>query len=300
MVITVSCTACAASFPVDPNKVPEGGVYARCSECANIFRVERPTSEAPGSDMAVPASEAAGEVAAAREDEFLEGDPFSVGVRTEEDAGGSTAEAESGEAPEPAIGNDAMPEWASGLEEPAAEVEPLPEATGWGEVAPSDDVGSGVEPEREHASELEREPEPEAFPEPSGWAEPDSETASWTELEAQDTTEQALPDPVPAPEPLHAAEPETPVQGFTFGKRDPMDKARRLARVLVSDMVMYNSERHRQALATGTLQEDFEEEIEKSWKEFVEQVGPEIAEGEGRKFWSQALNDILAKGASVF
>ena len=90
------------------------------------------------------------------------------------------------------------------------------------------------------------------------------------------------------------------MQGFTFGKRDPTDKAKRLARVLVSDMIMYNAERHQNALAAGTLGPDFEEEIAKSWKEFVDQVGDEIAGGPGRAFWTDALNDILAKGKQVF
>src|SRR5690606_30358270 len=93
---------------------------------------------------------------------------------------------------------------------------------------------------------------------------------------------------------------EVPVQGFTFGKRDPTDKARRLARVLVSDMIMYNAERHQVALAQGTLAVDFQEEIDKSWKEYVDQVGPGMAEGEGRAFWVHARNDILAKGENVF
>ena len=105
-----------------------------------------------------------------------------------------------------------------------------------------------------------------------------------------------------APEAETAApEPSKPaVQGFTFGKRDPTDKAKRLARVLVSDMIMYNAERHQSALAAGTLVQDFEEEIDKSWKEYVEQVGEDLANGDGRQFWTQALNDILAKGQEVF
>ena len=32
----------------------------------------------------------------------------------------------------------------------------------------------------------------------------------------------------------------------------------------------------------------------------AEQLGTEIADGEGRRFWTQALNDILAKGEQVF
>jgi hypothetical protein len=101
-------------------------------------------------------------------------------------------------------------------------------------------------------------------------------------------------------EPPEAVEESPTVQGFTFGKRDPTDKAKRLARVLVSDMIMYNAERHQSALAAGTLVQDFEEEIEKSWKEYVDQVGAEMADGEGRGYWTRALNDILAKGDEVF
>lgn len=168
MVITITCPSCSTSFPVDPAKIPEGGVNARCSSCGDVLRVEKPTvSEA----LAVP--------------------------------------------------------------------------------------------------------------------RPTSPTVS------EVATFEAAP---PAAEP----EAKPAVTGFTFGKRDPADKARRLARVLVSDMIMYNTERHQSALAAGTLVQDFEEEIDKSWKEFVEQVGSDLANGKGRGFWTQALNDILAKGQEVF
>jgi len=112
--------------------------------------------------------------------------------------------------------------------------------------------------------------------------------------------EVAPPAPEATPPAPEAAAPTAQEHGFRFGKRDPTDKAKRLARVLVSDMIMYNAERHKTALEKGTLQEDFDDEIEKSWKEFVEQVGAEIAEGPGRAFWSDALNDILAKGQKIF
>ncbi len=85
---------------------------------------------------------------------------------------------------------------------------------------------------------------------------------------------------------------------FTFGKRDPHEKARRLARVLVSDMITYNPDRHTRALEQNTLRDDFEEEIAKSWQEYVDQVGPEIAES--TDYWTRALNDVLAKGEELF
>jgi len=95
-----------------------------------------------------------------------------------------------------------------------------------------------------------------------------------------------------------AAEAPAKAPAFTFGKRDPHDKAKRLARVLVSDMITYNPDRHARALENRTLKEDFEDEISKSWQEYVDQVGQEIAES--TDYWTQALNDVLAKGEKVF
>ena len=66
----------------------------------------------------------------------------------------------------------------------------------------------------------------------------------------------------------------------------------------MSDIVTYNAERHERALAGGTLQQDFEDEIEKSWKEYVEQVGDDIAGS--TTYWKEALNEVLAKGKQIF
>jgi hypothetical protein len=63
-------------------------------------------------------------------------------------------------------------------------------------------------------------------------------------------------------------------------------------------MIMYNPERHERALAGGTLKEDFADEIAKSWREYVDQVGEHTARG--NSFWTDALNEILARGEQVF
>lgn len=111
--------------------------------------------------------------------------------------------------------------------------------------------------------------------------------------------EPAAAPPPPAPEPevgfrMEVDLPSAPAGGTAFGRRDPHEKARRLARVLVSDMVTYHRERHARALAAGTLPEDFDEEIRKSWEEYVAQVGRELAEE--TTYFRDALNDILAGG----
>jgi hypothetical protein len=83
-----------------------------------------------------------------------------------------------------------------------------------------------------------------------------------------------------------------------FLSRDPRQKARRLARALVSDMIVYQPEKRQQALMAGTLKESFAEEIRKSWEEYVEQVGEEMADS--TPFFTEALNEILAGGQRVF
>ena len=106
--------------------------------------------------------------------------------------------------------------------------------------------------------------------------------------------------PPPREVPLQEDAPDTPAlasaetpptAGPLFGRRDPMDKAQRLARVLVSDIVLYNPDRHRLAMNTGRAREEFAEEIRKSWTEYVEQVGEEIATS--TSFFDDALTEIL-------
>jgi L-amino acid N-acyltransferase YncA len=83
-----------------------------------------------------------------------------------------------------------------------------------------------------------------------------------------------------------------------FLSQDPAARARRLARALISDMVVYHPAKRREGLATGALKALFEEEIRKSWEEYVDQVGRELAES--TPYFNDALNEILADGRAVF
>lgn len=83
-----------------------------------------------------------------------------------------------------------------------------------------------------------------------------------------------------------------------FGRRDPDERARRLARALVSDIVAYFPDRRERALRAGTLRTEFREEIRKSWEEYVAQVGEEMAKK--TPYFRAALNEILAGGQHVF
>jgi predicted Zn finger-like uncharacterized protein len=296
MVITVTCPSCSASFPVDPNKIPEGGVNVRCSSCREIFRVERPEEQVPP-----PAPE-------------------------------PTFEAEPEPEPEPTFEAKPEPEPLPTFE---AEPEPLPTFEEPSFEAPTVDEGIAADSGGETDFAIDAEPAAAAEDAGGDWVLERAEDidAGSLDIQPMETVESSVeearsvhdggpdladpmalpaepadsffsaPTPEPAPTPEAAPEPDggaaaPAVSGFSFGKRDPKDKARRLARVLVSDMISYNSERHERALANGSLKTDFEEEIQKSWKEYVEQVGEEMAKG--NPFWTEALNDVLAKGEQIF
>ena len=83
-----------------------------------------------------------------------------------------------------------------------------------------------------------------------------------------------------------------------FLANDPNQKAKRLARALVSDMVAYHGAKREEALRSGTLKQIFREEIKKSYEEYVDQIGKEFADSTSH--FQDALNDILSGGKKIF
>jgi predicted Zn finger-like uncharacterized protein len=90
--------------------------------------------------------------------------------------------------------------------------------------------------------------------------------------------------------------PRRPINPFL--NADPGQRARRLARALVSDLVAYHPQKREEGLRNGTLRQLFRDEIKKSYEEYVEQVGRDLAESTGH--FRDALNDILAEGRKLF
>ena len=121
-------------------------------------------------------------------------------------------------------------------------------------------------------------------------------------------TRRFAPAPRPAPAPAPVATVPVPALGKRrpgtlrpvnpFMVQDTKHKARRLARALISDMLVYHPEKRQQGIRDGTLAQLFKDEIEKSWQEYVEQVGAEMAQS--TPFWTEALNEILAGGHKLF
>ncbi len=230
----VECPGCTTIFPVDPKKIPSGGINTRCSKCGEVFFIAEPEPEA----MAPP-------------------EPTVV------------VPEEPAQPPEPEVEEEVGAEPEAGFEE---EVEAEPDAPMEPESPPEPETHEPAIPEPEIPEEKDEEPE-EDFGEMS-----DALSGAVAQVE----------------EALEEVPPEIP----SFGKRDPMDKAKRLARVLVSDIILYNPDRHQDATESGRVKEEFEEEIQKSWNEYVEQVGDEVANS--TSFFNDALNEILAKGDKIF
>ena len=240
MTITVSCPSCNTFFPVDPAKIPEGGVRAQCSACPEIFEVDKP--EATGVEST-----------------------FAGSATTFDEPAAAIALDEA----------DVPPEVQSSFGADAEVVADIAEET-------ADEFG-----EREITFDSITTEADEAFPVST---EPEAEAATndfgAIEIEVPVVEEEAPPE---------AAAPAAPIQ---FGRRSPEDKARSLARSLVSDLIAYNPAKHTEALASGTLVQVFSEEIEKSWKEYREQVDPDVmTQG---TFFNDALNELLANGEVVF
>lgn len=95
----------------------------------------------------------------------------------------------------------------------------------------------------------------------------------------------------PAPEP-EKTEIETPEM------KKKRDRARRLARVFVSDILVYNREKRDQGLAGGDLMTVLGPEIKKAWEAYKEKIGSEVSESSD--YFRDALNEILADGQNVF
>ena len=106
------------------------------------------------------------------------------------------------------------------------------------------------------------------------------------------------PAPAALPIPTTATVSDTKRVINPFLRSDPMTRAKRLARALVSDMVAYQPAKRADGLANGTLKQLFRDEIRKSYDEYVEQVGRDVAESTA--FFQDALNEVLAEGKRVF
>lgn len=72
--------------------------------------------------------------------------------------------------------------------------------------------------------------------------------------------------------------------------------AQRLARALISDILVYHRERHETALAEGRLLVEFASELGEAWDAYKSQLGADEAYA---SHFRAAVNEILAGGEAV-
>lgn len=149
-------------------------------------------------------------------------------------------------------------------------------------------VGAGRATEATGPSGPPASPAPSSSP-PAGAA---------VERPTAESPAQATPPAAPAPPAPPAPQARPQRAAPVFGVTDPDAKARRLARALISDIVVYHPERRDRSAQDGSLRKEFREEIQKSWEEYVAQVGDAMARG--TPHFRDALNEILAGGQRVF
>lgn len=97
---------------------------------------------------------------------------------------------------------------------------------------------------------------------------------------------------------LETKAPARPARSKSPAGRAPDARARRLARVLVSDILCYHREKRDRALLEGNLMAVLGDEIKKSWELYKQKVGPEVAGS--TNYFKEALNEILADGQNIF
>jgi predicted Zn finger-like uncharacterized protein len=279
--MNVTCPNCATVYRVDPAKVPEAGVRARCNVCSAVFAVQRegggtPVQPAP-QPLAPVAQQPQPRPAPARPEV-----PRPEPVRPEPPR------------PEPPRPPQPRPE-APRAAVPGAM--PRPAAT----PGPAGPAG----PPRPAAPQRPVSPASPAAPAsgPPPPAAPSAPVAPRPSMPPPSPAAPAAPRPAapaagppgggPRPAPAGGGRPANP-----FLSQDPALKARRLARALISDMVVYHPGKRQEGLRDGNLKELFEEEIKKSWEEYAEQVGREVAESTA--YFREALNEILAGGRPIF
>jgi predicted Zn finger-like uncharacterized protein len=288
--MNVSCPDCRSIFRVDPAKVPPSGVRARCSVCGGVISIPAPTGQS------TPAS----------------GAPRTGSSGSESSAQArprSTPQAQDGWDPAPFSNTAQRPSVGTSMQRPAASP-PQPPSAPRGM-----DVQSASRPRPES---VERTSAAATATPPSSASElpeftPPPAVPPFTAPVSQPFAAPAAPPFIPGsaraatPPRAPSAPPFAPPAATDGGARrplnpflskDPNQRAKRLARALVSDIITYHPAKHAEGLRDGTLKQLFREEIKKSFEEYIAQVGQQLAES--TTYFQEALNEVLGAGKKIF
>ena len=284
--MNVSCPDCRSIFRVDPAKVPPAGVRARCSVCGGVIPIPAPT----GQNTPVTGTPRA-----------------------------ATTTSEPVYQPRPQSAPPAQDTWDPPPFNIPAQRAPAPQAQ-----RPSSPP-SAPSPRTEVASAPRARPESVEHSSPAATATPPSPASGLPEFNPPPAIPSFMPPPSSSPFTPPSAPPFVPggsrpatptrppgtppsslaaTDGGTrrplnpFLSKDPNQRAKRLARALVSDIITYHPAKHAEGLRDGTLKQLFREEIKKSFEEYIAQVGQQLAES--TTYFQEALNEVLGAGKKIF
>jgi predicted Zn finger-like uncharacterized protein len=333
--MNVRCPSCETVYRVDPAKVPDEGVRASCATCGSVFPVTHQREERSSAETQQPIIEQQPEPVEAVDTPVPDIAPPSEApapafeLASADDSSDETAAApvsladtpSAPQAPETILDFDPLPIEVPEIDEP---VVPQP-ATPLRQEPPAREHEPPAPEQQQPAAtpvvEFPTKPKvskpflhpgagPSAAPTPRAPSRPTAPVFRPTPgmpMQAPPVPETTQPvRPVapqaPSEKPKASAPPAAPVSDKKpvnpFLSKDPSMKARRLARALVSDMIVYQPKKRQDALAAGNIKDAFDEEIKKSWEEYVQQVGEDLADS--TDYFKEALNEILAGGRSIF
>jgi predicted Zn finger-like uncharacterized protein len=288
--MNVSCPDCRSIFRVDPAKVPPSGVRARCSVCSGVISIPAPTGQTTppgGGDRPATEPRESGSQDRPRSAPAAQGgwDPPPFGSASQRVPATPPVQrpAPSPPAPPPRT-----------VETPAAS-RPRPESIGRASVTATATPPSPSSGQREFTPRSPAPPAaPAASPGASGISAPPF-VPSGSPLRAPTTPRPPAKPPGAIPVAGDGG-PRRPLNPFL--SKDPNQRAKRLARALVSDIITYHPAKHAEGLRDGTLKQLFREEIKKSFEEYIAQVGQQLAES--TTYFQEALNEVLAAGKKIF
>lgn len=277
--MNVSCPQCSTVYRVDPAKVPEGGVRARCSTCGGVIPVGIAAASSPRRTPADAMSDAFSQKRPTP-------GPFVPPARR------PTPAQPSAPASAPMRHTPPTPQRATPAPSPRVTPAATPRVTPITPQRATPAVPSAALPPRPTPPAQMAAP-PISVPAVTPPA-PSSATSPTPVIPISSAAPAAsTPSSAPAPQAASGRRPINP-----FLARDPSLRAKRLARALVSDMVAYYPAKHAEGLEKGTLKELFRDEIKKSYEEYVAQVGADFARS--TTHFQESLNEVLGAGRKIF
>ncbi len=305
--MNVSCPDCRSIFRVDPAKVPPTGVRARCSVCSGVIIIPAPTGQTTPTGGNVRATTPIGQ----------SGSTANPPSSSQTAAGWESPQPQRTSAPAAAPRQAAPPPPSPRPAQAPAPMRPRPESIERGPVTATVTPPSPASGLREFApppSPPTQPPVPPFTPAPSAASFNPTSGGSSSGQATRPPSGPSAPPYVPPATSSRVAPPSRPLAtpGASapvgdsgarrplnpFLSKDPDQRAKRLARALVSDIITYHPAKHAEGLRDGTLKQLFREEIKKSFEEYIAQVGQQLAES--TTYFQEALNEVLGAGKKIF